>query len=96
MDLVQASAEISRSGDVDVQIVSAPMIKRFSKVFLIMFFTVGSSVVFCLMLNEWMQNPNQRSWFLLGSAFLCLKCFEILLERTCTGHVTIFLSSNMG
>ena len=43
VDLVQASAEISRSGDVDVHIVSAPMIKRFSKVFLIMFFTVGSS-----------------------------------------------------
>ena len=76
VDLVQASGEISRSGDVDVHIVSAPMIKRFSKVFLIMFLRLVAALFFGLMLNEWMQNPNQRSWFLLGSAFYVLSALK--------------------
>ena len=30
------------------------------------------------MLNEWMQNPNQRSWLLLGSAFYVLGALKYL------------------
>ena len=97
VELVQASGEISLSSDVGVHTVSASMIQRFSKLFLIMFFAVGSSgVFFCLMLNEWMQNPNQRSWFLLGSAFYvlgALKYFwsELLLAMSQSFYLQLWV-----
>ena len=79
LELVEASAETSRFSEVDVHAVSTSMLQRSGKVFLIICFAAGSSGIFsCLMLNEWMQNPNQRGWLLLGSAFYVLGAFKYL------------------
>ena len=73
------SGAISRSGDVDAHVVRSPMIKSFGKILLLMFVMVGSSVFFFgLLLKEWMQNPEHRSWFLFGSAFYVLSVLKCL------------------
>ena len=76
---VEVSGAISRADDVHANVVSSPVIKSFGQILLIIFVMVGISVVFSgLLLNEWKQNPNQRSWFLFGSAFYVLSVLKCL------------------
>ena len=79
-DVEMAGNSVDSDGPlgVEVYVVSAPILKHLSVWALAALFVVVGAGPFALLLNEWVQNPNQRGWLLLGSAFYVLASLKYL------------------
>ncbi|CAK0856185.1 unnamed protein product [Prorocentrum cordatum] len=92
VEMLQNSADSDRLTAVELHVVHAPILRRLAVWSLATVCVVASAGLFALLLNEWVQNPNQRGWLLLGSAFYVLaslKCLWNELQRIWTETMTL-------
>ena len=72
VEMLENSPDSDRLSGVEVYVVSSPVSKSLSLWVLVVLVVLVGAGASTLLLNEWVQNPNQRGWLLLGSAFYVL------------------------
>ena len=77
----QNSADSDRLTAVELHVVPAPTFKRLAVWGLAALCIVVGVGTSALLLNEWVQNPNQRGWLLLGSAFYVFAILKYLWDE---------------
>ena len=80
-EMQQNSADSDRLTAVELHVVPAPTFKRLAVWGLAALCIVVGVGTSALLLNEWVQNPNQRGWLLLGSAFYVFAILKYLWDE---------------
>ena len=81
VEMQQNSAHSDRLTGVEFHIVHAPIFKRLTVWGMAALCVVASVGTFALLLNEWVHNPNQIGWPLLGSVFYVLATLKYLWKE---------------
>ena len=78
VEMLENSLDSDRLSGVEVYVVSSPVSKSLSLWALVVLVVLVGAGASTLLLNEWVQNPNQRGWLLLASAFYVLASMKHL------------------